>query len=518
MSPDSHGGGSNNGDRHRRRGSSSWRGSEGGWNRQQRRQRRRRVFTGNRSGIPESGQQYGHNRRSRSGSGGKGTAKVVLVAAAAASVLVFFLLPVAIPTLEYHDIRQAISIDQVPGILADPVDNEPRPDIDAQPAAPLDAQPAAPHQSPGQANGKDTPRASGGEAYLPPEAEFPLDSTEQDDSTNQLGASEDDAASLRLRMLDLINEARTASGLNPVRLGANAAAQSHANSMLESCTSGHWGTDGLKPYMRYTLAGGHQHSAENVYGLSYCVKHWENYVQIRPGDEIDQSVAVLMESPGHRDNILDPHHEFVNIGLAWDRYNMMIVQHFEYDYGSFSSVPHISTDGVLSVSFDAKNGADLRFDPTIQVWYDSPPHELTRGQVANTYCYGPGTPVVSILKPLEPGLYYTSDSYLTTYPRCPDPYDIPSNTPGPGSVEAALAAHERARASSELSDRQLTRSVPFIVADTWDATPTSLDAASDISKVLAEHGPGVYTVNVWGTVRGQDVPVAEYSIFYGMDT
>ena len=34
-----------------------------------------------------------------------------------------------------------------------------------------------------------------------------------------------------------------------------------------------------------------------------------------------------MGSPEHRDNILD--HKKVNIGLAWDKYNLKAVQHFE---------------------------------------------------------------------------------------------------------------------------------------------------------------------------------------------
>ena len=62
-------------------------------------------------------------------------------------------------------------------------------------------------------------------------------------------------------MLELINDERVSAGLNPVVLGDNAAAQLHAEASLENCFSSHWGIDGLKPYMRYSLAGGYQSNA-----------------------------------------------------------------------------------------------------------------------------------------------------------------------------------------------------------------------------------------------------------------
>ena len=42
-------------------------------------------------------------------------------------------------------------------------------------------------------------------------------------------------------MLQVINAERTKSGLNPVVLGDNNAAQLHAEAALENCFSSHWG-------------------------------------------------------------------------------------------------------------------------------------------------------------------------------------------------------------------------------------------------------------------------------------
>ena len=53
-------------------------------------------------------------------------------------------------------------------------------------------------------------------------------------------------------MLRLVNNERRAAGVPEVVLGVNDAAQLHAEDSLEGCYSSHWGSDGLKPYMRYS--------------------------------------------------------------------------------------------------------------------------------------------------------------------------------------------------------------------------------------------------------------------------
>ena len=72
----------------------------------------------------------------------------------------------------------------------------------------------------------------------------------------------------KLYMLELINQARAEAGAPPVVLGDNHAAQLHAESGLANCFGSHWGIDGLKPYMRYSLAGGYQSNGENWLGVT----------------------------------------------------------------------------------------------------------------------------------------------------------------------------------------------------------------------------------------------------------
>ena len=163
----------------------------------------------------------------------------------------------------------------------------------------------------------------------------------------------------KLYMLELINSERTRAGVPPVTLGDNIAAQLHAESSLANCFSGHWGADGLKPYMRYSLAGGYQTNSENGSGSDYCIRASDRY---RAFGNIEAEIREMMEgwmnSPGHRRNILGKWHRKVNIGLAWDRYNMVGYQHFEGGFVQYDQLPEIM-NGTLSMSGSALNG--LRF-------------------------------------------------------------------------------------------------------------------------------------------------------------
>ena len=91
--------------------------------------------------------------------------------------------------------------------------------------------------------------------------------------------------------------------------------------------------------------------------------------------------------PGYGDNRRVIYHStrhFKDVGLpAWVRYNFKAFQHFEGDYVEFDSL-HAIKDGVLALAGKTRNGArfeDER-DLMVQVFYDPPPHPLTKGQVS----------------------------------------------------------------------------------------------------------------------------------------
>jgi len=320
---------------------------------------------------------------------------------------------------------------------------------------------------------------------------------------------------LKQFMLDLINEARADAGVSPVVLGDNTAAQLHAEAALANCFSSHWGVDGLKAYMRYSLAGGYQYNAENMSGLDYCVKSGDGYRAISNFREnVRNAMEGLMNSSGHRRNILNMWHKKVNIGLARDMYNSKVVQHFEGDYVEYDRLPSIR-NGMLSFSGTAKNGVAFgeERDLGVYLYYDPPTHNLTRGQVSRTYCSGLGMQVASFRPPLPEGWFYREDEFLKTYSPCPDPYDVPADAPPARSYDEAHALWQAAYdASQNRTERAIA--VPWITASEWTAKGKAFSVSVNINDALkGRSAGGVYTVLVWGNIGGESVPISEYSIF-----
>ena len=299
-------------------------------------------------------------------------------------------------------------------------------------------------------------------------------------------------------------------------LGDNVAAQLHAESALENCFSSHWGIDGLKPYMRYTLAGGYHYNAENLSGRDYCITARDGYAKNRSANhEIRQATDGLMNSPGHRRNILNKWHRKVNIGIAMDDYNFTIVQHFEGDYVDYSELPSI-TNGTLAFKGNVKHGVYFADERSlgVQIYYDPPVYALTRGQISRTYCLKSGIQIAGLRQPLQGNWYYDSDffSRVSSDPACPDPYDVPPDAPPPKSVEESHDFWQQAYDASQINI-ETAITVPWITATEWVAAGRRFSIRADIKDLLAQHGDGVYTVIVWGEINGKDVPISKYSIF-----
>ena len=314
---------------------------------------------------------------------------------------------------------------------------------------------------------------------------------------------------LKLLMLDLINEARSAAGAPEVSLSDNDTAQLHADHMLEGCFLSHWSTDGLKPYMRYTLSGGYQSNAENGSGSDYCVYDPDRWRVDPLETRLRAAMDGLMDSEGHRKNILNPNHRKVMLGIAWTPpgLNFRVVQHFEGDYLHFDQRPFITSDGILSLAGSVRNGASTGEGFFVSLLYDPPPQRLTRGQLARTYCVGPGYRIAFVTRSSGTGTSSSSGS-------CPDPRDAPRDAPAPTSFPEAERLKEEAynagRASGETQIDVLQ-----IAASGWDVGETEFAIRADLADLLAEHGSGVYTVSVRGTLAGKRVELGSYSIFRG---
>ena len=267
--------------------------------------------------------------------------------------------------------------------------------------------------------------------------------------------------------------------------------------MRAHCTFSHWGTDGLKPYMRYTMAGGQQYSAENISGIGFCPPNPNRYIATSINANLDEAMAGLLTSPGHLRNVLNPHHRKVNIGISYRRPNLWLVQLFVGDYVGYTKSPTV-TDGRLSFSGRAKNGANISGgNLNVTVSWEQTPHSLTRGQLHNTGCYSGGEPIAA-LNPFNAYSFY--EIYGTI---CGDPYEVSPDAP------AATSYFDR-KSSTQNS---FSTGVALIPTDIWKTEGDDFAVSADISNLLDQHGDGVYTTVLWAEVNGEDVPISEYSIF-----
>ena len=325
-------------------------------------------------------------------------------------------------------------------------------------------------------------------------------------------------------MLGLINEERREAGVPEVSLGDNNAAQIHAENSIRDCVLGHWGTDGFGPPMRYSLAGGFQSNQENASGHNYCLSQEERprYRAIQSIQEaIQRTMNGYMNSSGHRDNILDPWHRKVNLGLSWDTHQIWNVQHFEGDYAD-CSVPPTIEGTTLRVSCTTKEVLPAQSLAQMVV-YDPPPYALTRGQISWSYSYTSGRPVAFLRQKPRPGYRYLQDEASRTYYSGCTPYDKDPDTPPPSSLEQASSRH----ALAKLCLRRLELiTVPWIDGEETISGST-ITLSHDLRHVIGEHGDGVYTLLAWGCSVAdstqnpceddKSMVIVEKAIFYGID-
>ncbi|MEJ6404332.1 CAP domain-containing protein [Yoonia sp. 2307UL14-13] len=159
-----------------------------------------------------------------------------------------------------------------------------------------------------------------------------------------------EASDVELLMLDLINEERTSRGLDPLQINnaLNTASEDHSQWMLDTDTFSHTGAGGSSATDRiaaeYPLEGSWR-TAENI--------GWQSE-RGAPGieDDVAQIHDSLMDSPGHRANLLNPDLEDIGIGIEvgdfttqgreWEA--VMITQNFGSSDAVQAPPPSVSDD------------------------------------------------------------------------------------------------------------------------------------------------------------------------------
>ncbi len=122
------------------------------------------------------------------------------------------------------------------------------------------------------------------------------------------------ASTVEREMLALINQERTSRGLDPLELerNLNESSEDHSTWMLDTDRFSHTGQGGSSATQRMQAAGfdlsGSWRTGENI--------AWQSE-RGAPGisDDVAQLHQNLMNSPGHRANILNPEFKYIGIGI-----------------------------------------------------------------------------------------------------------------------------------------------------------------------------------------------------------
>src|SRR5690348_6337980 len=140
---------------------------------------------------------------------------------------------------------------------------------------------------------------------------------------------------------------------------------------------------GMKPYMRYTLVGGTQGVAENIayQSGSYCTLLFCNG-NINPSNALQEMEYSMMYNDsaccnnGHRDNILDPNHNQVSIGIAYNSSTIYFTEDFIDSYIFWNgNSPSFANGGETYLSGTLANGYKLS---SVFVTYDAPVANMSR--------------------------------------------------------------------------------------------------------------------------------------------
>jgi uncharacterized protein YkwD len=209
-------------------------------------------------------------------------------------------------------------------------------------------------------------------------------------------------ASIYNYTLSLINSNREAYGLQPVSLSYEISAQQHADSMLQYGYLSHWDTYGMKPYMRYTLVGGRGAVSENVAYVQN--ESCSALFGCRGNINVRQAIYSMENSMmyndsiccdnGHRDNILDPNHNQVSIGIAYNSSTVYLVEDFIDNYTEWAGGTPSYSGGNVYLKGTLEDGYRIS---EVLISYDPPVTNMSVAQLRNTSEYSYGSTIAGVV-------------------------------------------------------------------------------------------------------------------------
>ena len=148
-------------------------------------------------------------------------------------------------------------------------------------------------------------------------------------------------ADSRAQLLELINIERGLAGVPTVELdelGCEVESR-HALDMVTGSFLSHWSSDGLKPYHRYSFAGGTDYTTENV-SATYDIP-WLKPDRVA-AEFINMNIRMHSESPpndGHRRAILGKEATHLGLGMALQGNSLRLAEIFIARYAQIEQLP-----------------------------------------------------------------------------------------------------------------------------------------------------------------------------------
>jgi uncharacterized protein YkwD len=238
--------------------------------------------------------------------------------------------------------------------------------------------------------------------------------------------SADDVPLARAQLLKLVNQERAQLGLSALELDELACkvAADHALDMVSAGFLSHWGTDGRKPYQRYSFAGGIDATQENV-GLA------DNIQSVTPNSVMREIAEIhtqmFLEEPpndGHRRAIVSQFHTHVGFGFALKDHNLRLAELYVSRYLRLDPFPP-RAQPKTTVVLTGKLLNAKHFLHEVDVCYEPLPTPPESAWLRTPRAYGLPEDFL-LLRPKTPiGMYYT-DGTIGDYDSADGKFRVPA--------------------------------------------------------------------------------------------
>jgi len=222
-------------------------------------------------------------------------------------------------------------------------------------------------------------------------------------------ATDDDKtlSQLRNNLLQMVNEERALAKLSPLAIDALATevATRHAREMAQHKYVSHWNREGLKPYHRYSFAGGWHATQENI---SAADNTWSLLLKDLLQDTSYLHLRLYNETPpndGHRKAILAPQQTHVGFGIAVEELRLRVVELFVAKYVELNSPPQKGKPGE-TISLKGKLPNWNHTLTVIEVFYEPLAKELDMEALNQSRNYSLPTESVNLRPRLHPPYQY----------------------------------------------------------------------------------------------------------------